>query len=309
MTYPAGPGTPVVNGVGDMSVDEFLTDPTRIQRTIEAIPSRYFLGDFLLRPGEANGGVVIYDELTDLDLYVNADPNRQPGEIEPGSEFPAVDVTDSQPNVALVAKRGGYFSVTDEQKRRDRRDVVRRGLLRLSNTLVKLEDARVVNAVVNNATVVAHCTTPAAAAWDTAGGTGVDIKGDVRGGRSAIDYSDLPYTTDTILINPDAYDVLMDSDAVNNRLPRENVALNPILTKEVRGLFGIENWVINNRVPRTKVILLQRQMAGALSSEIPPKTDVIDERIRERVRVQASRVNVPVITDPYSVHVISGVLS
>lgn len=310
MTYPNGPGRPVVSGVGDMSIDEFLKDPSRIQRTIDAIPGQYFIADYLLRQGEAKAGTVVYDQLTDLDLYVNTDDNRQPGVVQPGDEFSAVGLDDGKPNVALVAKIGAYFTVTDEQGRRDRRDVVRRGIRRVSNTIRQIENAKAVTAITDDSVVSSTCTTDinsTSTKWDATSGT-PDPIADIRAAIAEIDYNDLGYDTDTALIHPDVLSVLQGNDAVNKLLPRETPELNPILSKELAGLCGL-NWIVNKRVPRTTVLFTQRQMVGELASEIPPFTEVIDERARQRQRVQSGRVSVPVVTDPHAVQVLTNVIS
>lgn len=304
MTYPYGPGTPVVGGPGDMTVDEFLKDPLRIQRTIEQVPNQYFLGEALLRPDTSTTGVVLYDELTDLSLYVDVD-GGQPGEIEPGDEFPLVSTNDEAPKVTRAATVGAAFHVADQQRRSGRRDVISRNLRRVVNTLRKIHDDKIITAVTSNTTTTGDSSAGAGTKWDA---SSPDPLADITAGINTIDHdNDLGYSADTAMIHPDAWTELQNIKSVKDYSPRENTNISPLFNKQVDGLKGL-NWIVSRRVPRTKVIILQRQMIGSLVSAIPPFTDVIDQRERLRTRVQAGRVEVPTITDPLAAYIITGVL-
>lgn len=305
---PAGPGTPIITDAGDMSIDIALQDPLTLHKVIESFPAGYFIADTLFGTDVSPSGAVIYNQLSALDLYVDADAGFQPQNVNPGDEFPAVGLTDTFDKVALTTKNGGFFAITDEERRRNRRDVMAQKLQRLKNTLVQISNAKVINALLNDAVVLANATTATGGIWST---TSNNPLNDITRAIAAVDYGagELGYTTDTALLHPDAYAYLQGWLAANpGSLPRESRSDNPLFNKEINGLKGL-NWIISRRVPRTTLIVAQAKICGTLVSEIPPFTEVVPERTRQRTVVISGRQEVPVVTAPYAVHVKTGIIS
>src|SRR5664279_650807 len=171
MSYPLGPGIPQIsaNEVGVEIWNMLLSDPLVIQHSIEQVPNNYFLGPTLLTPDTSKNGVVAYEEVADTSalVFLDVDVNRQPGVIKPGDEFPMVGFTDLGRKFTETDLIGGKFTLTDKEIRMDRRDLFLRGRTRLANTLAKIHNQRVINAILNNATVVAK-SLPAAGLWSSA---------------------------------------------------------------------------------------------------------------------------------------------
>jgi len=301
---PYGPGTPLPVAAGEMTVDWFLKNPTVITKVLDAVPSQYFIGDLIFRKSRADAGVIIYDRVTQLDLFVNAEPGRQPGNVEPGSAFAQVDVDEAVPNIALVQTSGAFFNVTDEQERRDNRDVVAIKLRKLINTMIRVSDAKAVNKLFSDPLIAAQQTAPAAAYWDS----GTTQLRDLQAAIGRVDYNEMGYSVDTALCHPDAFEALQGADKVQAWMAREKRPDNPLFNKQIDGFKGL-NWVITRRAPRTSVALFHRGMVGVRGEEIPPATEVIPERKYRRTRIQHSRVETFAINEPMSVSVISNVIA
>lgn len=289
MTSPYPPGPPSI-GNGALTVDLVLKRPAYLQRAIEDLTAERFITDYIFTPGPAAaGGSVLYDQVTEATLYAE----RAIQEIEPGSEFPLLTFPEAAPLVATVKKWGGAFDVTDEARDRNRIDVAARNLRLTSNTIIQKMNLVAVAAL--NAAPVN--TQTASGDWSTAS---TDIVSDLLTAVSTIDQADMGYTADTVLLNPaQALDLRKDAD-IRSGLPRENVAVNPLLASDLAGLLGL-NYIISNRVPAGTVYVLQRQVAGSYSDEQPLSSEVVPMRDKQMTRIQAWRKTVPYVTDPKSV--------
>jgi len=292
-TYPPAP--PTIDGQGRITVEQFLKTPTRVQRTIADLTRERYLAERIFGSGNAEGGAVIYDQLTGSDnLYTERDVQA----IEPGSEFPITDVGELTPKVAAVSKWGGAGIVTYEAARRDNRDVLNRKLTRIRNTIVRKVDT-VAIAALNAAPV----NTSAGTDWSDVNTR--DAVGDVAKAVNKIDNLDLGYVADSVLINPtQELELFLDKD-LRDALPRENVTANPISSGRINGLMGL-TWYASNRVPVGTAYVLASTQAGSLHDELPLYSRVVDQPERERYLIQAARVTVPVVTDPLAVYKLTG---
>lgn len=291
-TYPPAP--PTIDGQGRITVEQFLKTPTRVQRVIADMTAQRFLAERIFGTGNADGGAVIYDQLTGSDnLYTERDVQA----IEPGSEFPLTDVGELAPKVAAVSKWGGAGIVTYEAARRDARDVLNRKLTRIRNTIVRKVDT-VAIAALNGAPV------GGAVGTDWSNTTTRDAIGDIARATNNIDNLDLGYVADTVLINPTQELELFLDKSIRDALPRE-ATTNPIASGKLQGLMGL-TWYASNRVPLGTAYVLASQQAGSLHDEVPLYSRVVDQPERERYLIQAARVTVPVITDPLAVYRLTG---
>lgn len=291
--YPP-PAPSVANSA--ITMDLFLRNPSRVQRVMQDLASQRFIADTLYSAGDAQGGSVIYDRVSEQDLYTQ----REIEEIAPGSEFPNVGGADTEPLVAKVAKRGGQVQISYEAVRRNNRDMVQRNLTKLRNTIVKKHDAIAVDTLIADADVL---TDPVVKKWNDATS---DPFADLAAAVSDIEQQDLGYTADLVLINPQERFTLLTHKEIREALPRENVAVNPVLSGQLAGLCGIANWVVSNRVPAGKVIIANSKIVGSMRDEMALYTRVIDKPEVETWIVQAARVSVPVITDPKAAKVLTG---
>lgn len=294
MTSPYPPAPPTVTGTA-ISVDLWLQQPAYVQRSIEDLTNERFISDYIFAEGPpAPAGSVLYDQVTAAMLYAE----REIQEIEPGGEFPVLTFPGAVPLVASIKKWGGAFFVTDEQRSRNRFDVLARNLRMTSNTII-----RKMNTVAIAALNAAPLLTQAASGdWSTAA---TDIVSDVQTAKSTVSAQDLGYEIDTVLINPaQALDIRKDAD-IRSVLPRENLSKNPLFSDDLNGLLGL-NWVESNRVAAGTVYLLQSKVVGSRSDEQPLTSEVIPERRKQITWVQAWRKVVPYVTDPKAAIKITG---
>lgn len=291
-TYPPAP--PTVDGQGRITVEQFLKTPTRVTRVIEDLTRERFLAERIFGKGDAQGGAVIYDQVTASELYTDRDVQA----IDAGSEFPIVSSGESAPKVAAVTKWGGAAVLTYEAVRRDSRDTLNRELTKLRNTIVRKVDT-VAIAALNAAPILTDTGTD----WsDSMAGNPVL---DLASARSQIDDQDMGYTADTVLINPAQYVDLISNTKVANSLPRDVVAANPIASGQLGNYMGF-TWYVTNRVPAGTAYILSSMMAGSLRDELPLYSRPIDQPERERWLIQAARVTVPIVTDPKAVLKLTG---
>jgi hypothetical protein len=292
-TYPPAP--PTIDGQGRITVEQYLKQPTRVQRAIADLTKERYLAERIFGSGNAEGGAVIYDQLTAADsLYTERDVQA----IEPGSEFPLTDVGESAPKVAAVSKWGGAGIVTYEAARRDNRDVLNRKLTRIRNTIVRKVDT-VAIAALNAAPINGSVGTD----WSDVATR--DAVGDIAKATNKIDNLDLGYVADTVLINPTQELELFLDKSLREALPKENTAANPIASGRISGLMGL-TWYASNRVPVGTAYVLASTQAGSLHDELPLYSRVVDQPERERYLIQAARVTVPVVTDPLAVYRLTG---
>jgi hypothetical protein len=291
LMYP--PTGPAVAG-SNITVDAFLRQPTVVNRVVNNLALNRFVADLIFSRGNADGGAVIYDQITASDLFMTRDAQA----IEPGSEFPILDEGITTPRVAAVEKWGGAALITDEARRRDRRDVLNRALTKLRNTVVRKVDT-VAMAALNAAPVF---TQTASADWTTTG----DIIGDLETARSAIDDADMGYVADTIIINPAQRVDVRKNSGLRDALPRESVTGNPVTTRDLNGLLAFDNWIVTNRVPAGTVWVVASKVVGSINDELALYTRVVPQEDRERTLVMAARPTVPIITDPHAAVKITG---
>ena len=295
-TFP--PGAPVVNGQ-EITVEQFLANPARVQRALQDLTLERFVADQIYTPGPAaTGGAVIYDQILGNELYGNRDVQA----IEPGSEFPIIDLGEVSPLVARTVKWGGASELTYEERDRDRRDVLGRKILRIRNTVVRKVDQVAV------ATLRAAPVNNAVASGDWGIGTTAIFK-DVAAVQTMVDRLDLGYAIDSAIISPNTNLSMVTNDTLLNQLPRESAGANasPIVSGALAGLAGIRKWFVTNRVTDDEVFFTSGRMAGSISDEKPLYSRVVDRQERESLFIMAARLVVPYVTDPKSVVRLVGV--
>lgn len=292
-TFP--PEAPQIDGT-KLTVDLLLKSPPRIQRRIASLLNERLIVDNIYSAGpQAVGGAVVYDRVLESDLYTERDVQ----EIEPGSEFPILDAGEVGANVAKVAKRGGMIPVTYEAQRRNQLDVLNRQLTRLTNTITKKVDT------VGTAVLLADPLIPHETGSDWTSPTAGDPVEDLMGAAADVSNQDLGYNIDTWLINPRQELSLFLRKDVREALPRENPATNPLLSGKINGFLGF-NYLVSNRVPVGTAIGLNGKVVGSWSDELPLYSRVVNDEKAETWWIMAARVGVPVITDPLSARIVTG---
>jgi hypothetical protein len=276
-----------------LTVNALLKAPTVIQKRI-ITPSQNFLSDELFRPGTTESGVVIFNKAKKSDIY----PSRgDVQEIEAGGEFPYVDVDEEGAEMALSKKFGAGYVVTDEARSRNQLSVIQKGNLKVRNALLRQDAYRCLAAFRDavptiNATDV--WTSPRA--W----------REDVLRNIAAIRGLGLGYNPDTVIISPNTATELMLLPELDSLLPRENKALSPLYNPTLSGLLNV-NWVVNEFASDTEAILLQTKMTGGNYVEKEYGVEVVREGTRKRDHVLADKWSVPVIDEPESALVITGI--
>ncbi|MEG1971276.1 MAG: major capsid protein [Burkholderiaceae bacterium] len=290
--YP--PASPTVNGT-KITVEQYLKQPTRVERQLNNLALERFLADKIFGKGTAEGGAVIYDRITENSLYLE----REVQVIEPGSNFPILNDSDTGANVAVVEKHGGGVIITYEDGRRDRRDKLKRESTRLVNTITRKTDTRALAILDKDPDI------PTAAGTDWSDPATRDAIGDIAGAMSQINNSDLGYNTTMAIVNPVQALALFGDKSIRDALPRENKNDNPIASGTINGLMGL-TWYESNRVPVGTAWFMGGQQVGSIHDEIPQYTRVVDDQLRERWVIMGARVAVPVVTDPFAAFKLTG---
>lgn len=296
ITYPPGGGV-TVDGM-TVTVDWALKSPTFITRAVSAALRDRFISDYIFRPGNAEGGAVVYERvLGPSEKY----PIRGDVQIiEPGDEFPLVEFGELERQSAIVDKYGAAVEITYEAIRRNRTDRIGDAITKLSNAILRKTDTRAMTAL---AADPAKLTAVAAAPWAQAGS---DPFADLVTATGAVEGQELDYTIDTVLINPSDAAKLLKNRDIRDQLPREAAASNPLLTGRLDGLAGL-SFLQTNRKTAGSIYLLQRGTAGVHANELDTYTRRIDQEENERWRILGARVSVPLITDPKSIIELTGI--
>lgn len=291
------PGAPTVNGQ-EITLEQFLANPARVQRAIRDLTLQRFVADQIFSPGPAaTGGSVIFDQVLGTELFMNRDVQA----IEPGSEFPILDLGEVSPLVARTIKWGGAAELTYEERDRDRRDQLGRKVLRLRNTIVRKVDQVAV------ATLRAAPVLNAVASADWGIGTTAIFK-DTASAITLVDRLDMGYTITGALISPNTNLAMLTNDQLIAQLPREGAGnSNPIRSGRLAGIAGIDDWFVTNRVTDDEIFFLSGKQAGSISDEKPLYSRVVDRPERESLLIMAARLVVPFVTDPKSVVRMTGV--
>jgi hypothetical protein len=290
LTYPAG--APSTTGTR-LTVDRLLKSPTVLQKRI-VTDTTPFLSDLLFRPGTTDSGTIIYAESATEDRY----PSRgDVHEIAPGAAYPMVDTDETGDKVALSTKYGAGYVVTAEAERRNSLNVIAKGNLKVRNALLRQDAARCLAAFDSKVPTVSSV-----GAWTTS----KIWKTDLLKAKATIAGLRLVYSPDTVLISPNTETNLLLLDDLQNWTPRENKALNPLYAPSIAGLLGF-NWIVNEFASDDEVILLQTNVTGANYVEQDYSVQVVPEPLKGRKVVIADKWSVPIIDEPGSALVITGI--
>lgn len=290
LTYPAAP--PTTSGT-KLTIDALLKAPKILAKRIvgETDP---FLSNLLFRSDTTESGAVVYGIASTEDRYPARGDVQQ---VEPGAEFPMVDTAEGENAVAVASKFGAGYIVTDEARDRNQISVISKGNAKVRNALLRQDANRLFKAFEKDVPVtnsVGDWTTPKA------------MRTDILRGLATIEGYRLGYSANTVLIHPDRVTDLLLLDELQNLSPRENAALNPLFRRELAGYLGV-NWITNQYMDPTKAIILETGITGVNVTEKPYGVAVVREGTRERDIVIASKRSVPIIDEPLSALVISGI--
>jgi len=292
LTYPAG--APSTSGTR-LTVDRLLKSPTVLAKRI-ITDNTPFLSELLFRQGTNDSGTVIYSESSIEDRY----PSRgDVQEVTPGGAFPMVDIAEAGDKVALSTTFGAGYYVTDQAKSRNQLDVIAKGNMKVRNALLRQDAARCLTLFESKAPTVSSV-----GAWTTS----KIWKTDLLKGVAQIKGLQLGYNPDSVIISPNTATNLLLLDDLQNWAPRENANLNPLYNPSLNGLLGL-NWIVNEFADDDQAIILTQKVTGINSVEKPYGVEVTREGTLKRDVVIADRWSVPIIDEPGSALVITGIAS
>lgn len=289
LTYPAQ--APKVNGTL-VTVDKMLKSSKVIQGLI-VDKGLHFLSDTVFGAGTTgDSGAVIFSQTTQGTQYAARGDSEV---VEPGSEYPMLDMGEDDNQVAVAEKFGAGYIVTDEAKDRNDTNIITRGNTRLRNVVLRQDARRCVAALRK------EVGTKEVDPWTTFKA----VRASIERAKAQVTSLELGYAIDTILIHPDTYvDVSLMDELLTYR-PRENKADNPLYSDSLEGLFGL-HWVIDPLVERKEVMLTSGKMVGQNAVEKEFAAKVVREESRDRSIVLAAKRAVPVVTDPLAALILTG---
>lgn len=287
---------PTVSGT-TYTVDFLLNNPTRVTRVVaDLVMANFYLDRIFASAGGVEGGAVLYDRATALDVYTDRDVER----VEPGTEAPIVTGSRGAPRVAQVEKFGGKFPVTDEARRRNNITRVNNHIRRLSNTIVRKMHQRGLAELA--AAIAEHGRTAATIGWVSSMAlTGNTSSPALRPARSfaaasrEAENNEMGYSYDTLVANPQEAEALRVTYAAN--------------LDEVLADNGIDDFISTPRKAAGSVYLLAGGQVGELRLEEPLRT--VTERegaptLREQTWVQSMVNPIMYVTDPFAVLELTG---
>lgn len=287
---------PSTNGT-QLTVDRLLNAPKVLAKRIVQ-PDTNFISNVLFRSVPTGpSGSVIYSRPSIADIY----PAKGDVQfVEPTGNFPNVDIGSEEDLVAVARFVGASFWVTDDAARRNALNVISSGVPKVRAALVRQDAARCLKAFRDNVEVVNSTGV-------TDGWAEPKIwRRDILTQLSAIKSRQLGYQPNTVMVHPDTMTTVQLLDEIQTWAPRENTALNPLFQTALSGLLGLQ-WMENEHMSRDEAIVFQQNTTGFVAEEIPFMVEterVVKER---RTYVYASRSATPVIDEPGSAVVISGV--
>jgi len=279
-------------------VRSLLKAPTVIQgRVID--PNVQFLSDFLYRgPIATPSGVVEFQVAKLDDTYASRGDSKV---IEPGAQFPTLDVAEGPATNGSTDKFGAEYIVTYEAVDRNDINPMLKGNRKLRNHIVRQDATRALAAI--EAAVAEHSqVTPASATWGTEGAAWEDLGSALASAPTGYDY-------DTLLINKqDAWLMARAADIKKAYQPtnRADAQIYGSVFSPLNGFLGLDV-VINDFVPRGRTYLVQRNVAGFVALEKDFNVRIVDEPKTERYVVMGSKRSAPFVDEPAAVQVITGI--
>lgn len=288
---------PTISGT-TVTVDVLLNAPTRVTRIVnDLVMSNFFLNRVFAVGGDVQGGAVIYDQPTYLDVYTARDVER----VSPGSEFPILTGVRIAPLVAQVEKFGGKFPVTNEARRRNNMSVVTNQLRRVANTIVRKMNQRGIAEL--NAVVAATSRTASSISWSAALTTSLTTATPAtRPARTfaqallEAELNEAGYSYNTCIIHPNEAETLRSV---------YGDTLDAMLTDQ-----GIDDLIVTPRATAGTALILAGGSVGEMRLEEPLRTVVEPEgapELREQDWVQSAVNPVMYVTDPYAVIQMTGI--
>lgn len=293
VAYPLG--APTISN-NQLTVDTALKQPQRITKRLADLTLQKFIVDRIFASSGVSvaSGAVIYDQLTQNELYLSRDVEER----APGTEYPIVTSDRSEPKVAKSEDWGGKFWISDEAVRRNDKVHFDNQVTQLGNTLVRKVNQRAVAtldaaiAAVGGAAVVpGHDWSDVTLSGNSPTPNNERPFADFAAVQLAADIEELGVEYDLWIVNP--------QEKHNLR-----IAYGPDLEETLREA-GIEVFD-SNRVTAGTAYAVARNQVGFLDYEQGLSTETWREQKTKRNWVQTSVLPIMGITNPFSIKKVTG---
>ena len=234
-----------------------LKQPALIARRLADLNYQRYIADRIFMrgtPEQVAGGGSRYQ------VAESIFPNRDAEEVATRANFPRATWTETI-SEATVQQFGLEIPINGLAIRRNQMDQMQRGMLKLSNAIVKLVDSTMVAAFLANGTVTSNAIT--GAGWDTDGRAMTDIATALKEIREENE----GYNADFAIIHEDQHLDLMTDALLQASMPRES-QVNPTMTGMVAPFMGLRNiYVTSDSNLQGKAIVGQSGMIGTIADE------------------------------------------
>jgi len=227
------------------------------RRLTSLAAKRLFVADRIFMAGSPEsvaGGSAQYQRSESIFL------DRDPRELAERAEFPRAS-WDEAIMTEAVKKYGLEFPVTDEAIRRNQIDVVQRGLIKLTNSIVKFLDTQAVATLSSTAGLTTAVTNP----WTGGSATIIDDLVDAIGSIEDVEEGYMP---DTLIVHPSREQAMLKDATLRDSLPRE-MQDNPLNTGRMWPILGLSQILVTSAIEADEAYLLDSSMAGTIADEAP----------------------------------------
>jgi hypothetical protein len=254
---------PTLPGGGPaLTVEVLLKNPAVIARALTNLTHKRFLADRVLAHGSPEsvaGGAVKYQRSESIF------PDDSAETMAPRTAFRRTGWSEAV-LTADVVQYGLEIPINKLSVRRNQRDQLQRGLIKLANGMVRDVDSDFVTTLTTDPDRI---TFAASADWST---PSTDIIADIAEAKRLVSNEEEGYELTTMIVHDDqAKDLLVDAE-IREAMPREN-ASNPAMTGRPAPMLGLEEILVSNTVPAGEIILLHRGVTGTITDETPDASE------------------------------------
>ncbi|GGH34189.1 phage major capsid protein [Microbacterium album] len=288
---------PVAHPTGTLTKEQlhlFLANPRLIARRVADITKMRFIADYLLQGRfDATGGGIFYE--TGEPVFAADDPEA----VAPLGEYPTVVLEDGTVVSAKTDKWGLDTIISDEKIARQGRTPVDRGILRVSNTIIRFVDSVAMAVIASRVSSTFN-----SGAWDSAGAA-VESLLTIQAERADLG---LGFELDTVVLRPSQYAKVIGMLIDDKALPRESgeTAIQGNLPVNALGV----TWATTPHFQGANPLLVDRDNLGGMADEklggpgyvsagaFGVEVKSIRDDDTEGYKVRGRRVTVPVVTEP-----------
>lgn len=238
-----------------LTVAAYLKRPELLTRALSSLTYQRFVADRIFLQGSPEsvaGGAVEYQRSESIF------PDRPAETTAPRTEFPRASWSESV-LTAVVEQHGLEIPINGLAIRRNRIDQLQRGLIKLSNAVVKYVDSMAIDLLLD-----AAGNTAAGDSWGTAGNAADNVAEVIQ----AVEDLNEGYEVDTLIVNGAQHLALMKDDDLRNAQPRES-SVNAVVTGRIAPFLGLRQIIRTNTIPAGTAILMDSRMGGTIADEQP----------------------------------------